>query len=121
MTGQPIVTAVRPQASIKRRCRSSAWPRLTRWPCFVRPGSRCSGSRPAINILHREVGLQYALASRRLDADGAEILYRTSAILQSADRSGFAIASGDTVGDAFLTANELLAALNLGGPANRPM
>jgi hypothetical protein len=52
-------------------------------------------------------------SAARLDADGAEILCRTSAILQSADRSSFAIASGDNVGDALLTANELFAALNL--------
>jgi hypothetical protein len=31
--------------------------------------------RPAINALHRELGLEYALASQRLFTDRAEILY----------------------------------------------
>jgi hypothetical protein len=31
--------------------------------------------RPAIDALHHELGLEYALASQRLYTDGAEILY----------------------------------------------
>jgi len=31
--------------------------------------------RPAIDVLARELGLEYALASRRLYTDGAEVLY----------------------------------------------
>jgi len=31
--------------------------------------------RPAIDVLARELGLEHALASRRLYTDGAEVLY----------------------------------------------
>ena len=31
--------------------------------------------RPALDLLQRELGIEYVLASRSLDTDGAELLY----------------------------------------------
>jgi len=42
---------------------------------FRQAGVPMQRIRPAIDALHHELGLQHALASRRLYTDGAEILY----------------------------------------------
>jgi uncharacterized protein (DUF433 family) len=75
VTGQPIVTAVRPQ-----RKHQAAMPFIGLAEAYALAAFRHAGVpmqriRPALDVLHRELGLQYALASRRLYVDGAEILY----------------------------------------------
>ena len=42
---------------------------------FRKAGVPMQRIRPAIDVLSRELGLQHALASRRLYTDGAEVLY----------------------------------------------
>jgi uncharacterized protein (DUF433 family) len=44
-------------------------------PPSAAPAFPCSASGPAIDALASELGLEHALASRRLYTDGAEVLY----------------------------------------------
>ncbi len=69
VTGQPVVTAVRPP-----RRHQAAMPFIGLAEAYALAAFRQAGVpmqriRPAIDVLHRELGLQYALASRRLYAD----------------------------------------------------
>ena len=74
-SAKPIVTAVRPE-----RAGYPAMPFIGLAEAYALGAFRHAGVpmqriRPAIDVLARELGLEYALASRRLYTDGAEILY----------------------------------------------
>jgi uncharacterized protein (DUF433 family) len=72
--GSPVITASRP-----RHRHEAAVPFIGLAEAYALAAFRQAGVprgiRPAIDALHRELGLQYALASQRLFTDGAEILY----------------------------------------------
>ena len=74
-SAEPIVTAVRPE-----RAGDPAMPFIGLAEAYALAAFRHAGVpmqriRPAIDALARELGLEYALASRRLYTDGAEVLY----------------------------------------------
>lgn len=74
-SAKPIVTAVRPE-----RAGDPAMPFIGLAEAYALAAFRHAGVpmqriRPAIDALSRELGLEYALASRRLYTDGAEVLY----------------------------------------------
>ena len=62
-SAKPIVTAVRPERAGYALA------------AFRHAGVPMQRIRPAIDVLAQELGLEYALASRRLYTDGAEVLY----------------------------------------------
>jgi uncharacterized protein (DUF433 family) len=75
VVGRPVITAIRPA-----RRHGAAMPFIGLAEAYALAAFRQAGVpmqriRPAIDALHQELGLQYALASRRLYTDGAEILY----------------------------------------------
>jgi hypothetical protein len=75
ISAKPIVTAVRPE-----RAGDPAMPFIGLAEAYALAAFRHAGIpmqriRPAIDALARELGLEYALASRRLYTDGAEVLY----------------------------------------------
>lgn len=72
---RPVITAVRP---VKRD--EPAVPFIGLAEAYALAAFRSAGVpmqriRPAIDVLARELGLEHALASRRLYTDGAEVLY----------------------------------------------
>lgn len=72
---QPIITAVRPQ-----RPGEPAVPFIGLAEAYALAAFRSAGVpmqriRPAIDALGRELGVEHALASKRLYTDGAEVLY----------------------------------------------
>ena len=72
---EPVITAVRPQ-----RLGESAVPFIGLAEAYALTAFRSAGVpmqriRPAIDALGRELGLEHALASKRLYTDGAEVLY----------------------------------------------
>jgi uncharacterized protein (DUF433 family) len=74
-SAKPIVTAVRPE-----RAGDPAMPFIGLAEAYALAAFRHAGVpmqriRPAIDVLGQELGLEYALASRRLYTDGAEVLY----------------------------------------------
>jgi uncharacterized protein (DUF433 family) len=74
VTGAPIVTAIADRAG------AAAVPFIGLAEGLVVAGFRRSGVsmqhiRSAVDVLRREIGLEHALASRRLYADGASVLY----------------------------------------------
>jgi len=74
-SARPIVTAVRPG-----RAGDPAIPFIGLAEAYALAAFRHAGVpmqriRPAIDALARELGLEHALASRRLYTDGAEVLY----------------------------------------------
>ena len=74
-SAKPIVTAVRPE-----RAGDPAIPFIGLAEGYALAAFRHAGVpmqriRPAIDVLAQELGLEYALASRRLYTDGAEVLY----------------------------------------------
>jgi len=75
VNAKPIVTAVRPE-----RAGDPAMPFIGLAEAYALAAFRHAGVpmqriRPAIDALAQELGLEYALASRRLYTDGAEVLY----------------------------------------------
>ncbi len=73
--GKPVITAKRPH-----RRHEPALPFVGLAEGYALAAFRHSGVplqriRPAIDALKRELGVEYALASRRLYTDGAEVLY----------------------------------------------
>ena len=71
----PVVTAVRPE---RRNGPSMPFIGLAEayaLAAFRKAGVPMQRIRPAIDVLAKELGLKYALASRRLYTDGAEVLY----------------------------------------------
>jgi hypothetical protein len=75
ISAKPIVTAVRPE-----RAGDPAMPFIGLAEAYALAAFRHAGVpmqriRPAIDVLARELGLEYSLASRRLYTDGAEVLY----------------------------------------------
>jgi uncharacterized protein (DUF433 family) len=71
----PVITAVR-----RARRDEAAMPFIGLAEAYALAAFRKAGVpmqriRPAIDVLSRELGLQHALASRRLYTDGAEVLY----------------------------------------------
>jgi uncharacterized protein (DUF433 family) len=75
VTGQPVVTAVRPPRKHQAAMPFIGLAEAYALAAFRQAGVPMQRIRPAIDVLHREIGLQYALASKSLYADGAEILY----------------------------------------------
>jgi hypothetical protein len=74
-SARPIVTAVRPE-----RLGDPAVPFIGLAEAYALAAFRHAGVpmqriRPAIDVLAQELGLEHALASRRLYTDGAEVLY----------------------------------------------
>lgn len=74
VVARPVITAVRP------RRHEAAVPFIGLAEAYALAAFRQAGVplqriRLAIDTLDRELGLRYALASRRLYTDGAEILY----------------------------------------------
>lgn len=72
---EPIITAVSPQ-----RAGDPAMPFIGLAEAYALAAFRKAGVpmqriRPAVDALGRELGLEHALASRRLYTDGAEVLY----------------------------------------------
>lgn len=73
--GRPVITAIRPE-----RRQAAAVPFVGLAEGYVLAAFRGAGVplqriRPAIDALKREIGVNHALASRRLYTDGAEVLF----------------------------------------------
>lgn len=81
--GAPIVTAtgVRPGASIPFVGLAEGMVLAA----IRRAGVPLQRVRPALDLLQTEIGLEHALASRRLYTDGAELLYDHAAVLPEDD------------------------------------
>jgi uncharacterized protein (DUF433 family) len=75
VTGKPIITAVRPQHSGDAAVPFIGLAEAYALSAFRGAGVPMQRIRPAIEVLARELGLEYALASRRLYTDGAEVLF----------------------------------------------
>lgn len=71
----PVVTAVRPERRQEAALPFIGLAEAYALAAFRRAGVPLQRVRPAIDSLRHELGIEYALASRRLHADGAEILY----------------------------------------------
>lgn len=75
VAGEPIITAFRPARRHEAALPFIGLAEAYALAAFRQAGVPMQRIRPAIDALHREIGLRYALASRRLFTDGAEILY----------------------------------------------
>lgn len=75
VVAKPVITAVRPAHSHEASVPFIGLAEGYALAAFRQAGVPMQRIRPAIDALHRELGLSYALASRRLYSDGAEILY----------------------------------------------
>lgn len=65
---------------------------------FRRCGLPMQRIRPAVKILKKQIGLEHALASRRLYTDGAEVLYDFAREYDDADIAGLVVVrSGQTI------------------------
>jgi len=73
--GGPVITAVRPARRHEAAVPFIGLAEAYALAAFRQAGVPMQRIRPAIDALHQELGLEYALASRRLYTDGAEILY----------------------------------------------
>ena len=71
----PVITAVRPARRHEAVLPFIGLAEAYALAAFRRAGVPLQRVRPAIDGLRHELGLEHALASRRLHADGAEILY----------------------------------------------
>jgi uncharacterized protein (DUF433 family) len=75
VVAKPVITAVRPARRHDASVPFIGLAEAYALAAFRQAGVPMQRIRPAIDALHRELGLSYALASRRLYTDGAEILY----------------------------------------------
>lgn len=75
VVGRPVITAVHPARRHEAALPFIGLAEAYALAAFRQAGVPMQRIRPAIEALHRELGLRYALASRRLYTDGAEILY----------------------------------------------
>lgn len=71
----PVITAVRPQRPDEPAVPFIGLAEAYALAAFRKAGVPMQRIRPAIDVLARELGLEHALASRRLYTDGAEVLY----------------------------------------------
>lgn len=71
----PVITATRPEHRNEAAVPFIGLAEAYALAAFRQAGVPMQRIRPAIGALHRELGLEYALASQRLFTDGAEILY----------------------------------------------
>ena len=71
----PVITALRPTRRHGAVLPFVGLAEAYALAAFRRAGVPLQRVRPAIDALRRELGVEHALASRRLYADGAEILY----------------------------------------------
>jgi uncharacterized protein (DUF433 family) len=72
---RPIITAVRPARREEPAVPFIGLAEAYALAAFRHAGVPMQRIRPAIDALSRELGLEHALASRRLYTDGAEVLY----------------------------------------------
>src|SRR5215212_5046861 len=63
------------QTTGRQRCPSSASPRPSFSPASGGAGVPLQRIRPAVEVLEKEIGVDHALASKRLYTDGAEVLF----------------------------------------------
>ncbi len=75
VSAKPIVTAVRPERAGDPAMPFIGLAEAYALAAFWHAGVPMQRIRPAIDVLAQELGLEYALASRRLYTDGAEVLY----------------------------------------------
>jgi uncharacterized protein (DUF433 family) len=75
VAAKPIVTAVRPERPGEAAVPFIGLAEAYALAAFRHAGVPMQRIRPAVDALSRELGLEYALASRRLYTDGAEVLY----------------------------------------------
>lgn len=75
MIGRPVITAIRPPHRHEAAVPFIGLAEAYALAAFRQARVPMQRIRPAIDALHRELGLEYALASQRLFTDGAEILY----------------------------------------------
>lgn len=75
MTSPAVITAIRPGHRHEAALPFIGLAEAYALAAFRQAHVPMQRIRPAIDVLHRELGLEYALASRRLFTDGAEILY----------------------------------------------
>lgn len=75
IAARPVITAVRPARRHEAAVPFIGLAEGYALAAFRQAGVPMQRIRPAIDALDRELGLKYALASRRLYTDGAEILY----------------------------------------------
>jgi uncharacterized protein (DUF433 family) len=75
IAGNPVITARRPARRHEAAVPFIGLAEAYALAAFRQAGVPMQRIRPAIDALHHELGLEYALASRRLYTDGAEILY----------------------------------------------
>jgi uncharacterized protein (DUF433 family) len=75
VTAGPVITAVRPERRHGAVLPFVGLAEAYALAAFRRAGVPLQRVRPAIDALRDELGLEHALASRRLHADRAEILY----------------------------------------------
>lgn len=73
--GNPVITAVRPAGRNEPSVPFVGLAEGYALAAFRKSGVPLQRIRPAIDAIKRELGLKYALASRRLFTDGAEVLY----------------------------------------------
>jgi uncharacterized protein (DUF433 family) len=71
----PVVTAVQPERRSGPSMPFIGLAEAYALAAFRKAGVPMQRIRPAIDVLAKELGLKYALASRRLYTDGAEVLY----------------------------------------------
>jgi uncharacterized protein (DUF433 family) len=71
----PVITAVRPERPDEPAVPFIGLAEAYALTAFRKAGVPMQRIRPAIDVLAQELGLQHALASRRLYTDGAEVLY----------------------------------------------
>lgn len=72
---RPVITALRPPRPAEASLPFIGLAEGYALAAFRRAGVPLQRIRPAIDALQRELGLEHALASRRLFTDGAEVLY----------------------------------------------
>lgn len=72
---RPVITAVRPTRRDDAAVPFIGLAEAYALAAFRKAGVPMQRIRPAIDVLTRELGLEHALASRRLYTDGAEVLY----------------------------------------------
>jgi uncharacterized protein (DUF433 family) len=72
---RPIITAVHPERRDDPAVPFIGLAEAYALAAFRHAGVPMQRIRPAIDVLDRELGLEHALASRRLYTDGAEVLY----------------------------------------------
>jgi uncharacterized protein (DUF433 family) len=73
--GLPVITATKPPKKNESAVPFVGLAEAYALTAFRQAGVPLQRIRPAVDALQRELGLEYALASRRLFTDGAEVLY----------------------------------------------